>query len=58
MKLIRPEGVIEACLTFLSPETQARQRLPQQWLPLATDETVKQVDEQPLGRVLLRPFSL
>jgi ADP-heptose:LPS heptosyltransferase len=58
MKLIRPEGVIEACLAFLSPRPQPRPQLPQQWLPLATDETVKQVDEQPLGRVLLRPFSL
>jgi len=58
MKLIRPEGVIAACLAFLAPRPQPRQQLPQQWLPPAAEDTVKQVGEQPLGRVLLRPFSL
>jgi ADP-heptose:LPS heptosyltransferase len=58
MKLIRPEGVIEACLAFLASRPQPCQRLPQQWLPPVAEETVKQVDEHPLGRVFLRPFSL
>jgi ADP-heptose:LPS heptosyltransferase len=55
MKLIRTDGVIATCLAFLSPESRLPQRLPQQWLPLGPESSVKQVDGQPLGRVLLRP---
>lgn len=55
MKLIHADGVIAACLAFLSPEPQQRQQLPQRWLPLGIEETVKRVDGQPLGRVFLRP---
>jgi lipopolysaccharide heptosyltransferase II len=34
MKLIRADGVVKACLAFLSCEGQKQARFPQQWLPL------------------------
>lgn len=58
MKLIRTDGVIAACLSFLLPGEQKLPQLPQQWFPLGTAETVKQADGQLLGRVFLRPAAL
>jgi ADP-heptose:LPS heptosyltransferase len=58
MKLIGTDGVVEACLAFLSLGSHTCQRLPQQWLPSATDKTVKQINGQPLGRVFLRLAAL
>jgi ADP-heptose:LPS heptosyltransferase len=55
MKLIRTEGVMKACLAFLSLEFQQSQQLPQQWLPLGVEETIKQVGGRLLGQISGRP---